>query len=86
MTEKGCYVHSHKGQEESRYYPDRKQSWTKRENPHGYRCNWCNRVIKWVYKAGVLWQSPRFYCDRHSCQRVREHRADIFEQEHGVGT
>lgn len=76
--------HSHKGQDtaETRYYPERKFSWRKHNNPHGYTCQWCGKVIKWLYRNGVLWSAPRAYCDNHICQNVRAARAQGIEDQH----
>lgn len=48
---------------------------TLRPNPLGWKCLVCGRVIEWRYQDGAEWESPRFYCLREGCQRVRAVRS-----------
>ena len=76
-----CATHTHRGNENSAYYPERKKRVIWKENPYGYRCQWCGKVIKWVYRGKEPWKAPRFYCDNHVCQGVRETRARLTDFE-----
>lgn len=78
MGLRGPY-HTHMGQEHRetvQYFPERQPNFSKRDNPHGYKCSWCGGTIHWTYRNNELWKAPRFYCDDNwICQRVYEHRS-----------
>ena len=81
-----CKVNRHKGlghitgekgpQDWAAYYMQRRTpKRTTKPNPLGLTCLVCGHVIMWRYQDGADWESPRFYCLRDTCQKVRAVRS-----------
>jgi len=64
------------------YFPERHTTWSKRPNPctPTRHCGACGRVIDWVYRNGVLWSSPMYYCAVDKCQQVRAHKTTVIDE------
>jgi hypothetical protein len=64
----------------AKYAPERIAQFHMRDNPHGRVCQFCHKVIRWRYRNGVLWDSPRFWCSDDRCQRDRVHKTTVMEE------